>query len=342
VYKIENHEQVFEDWDSNGNGIFAEWSQLMGGKDVMDYYPDVYVGRLACRYSYEVRNVVKKIIYYESGNCLPKWYKRMILIAGDTFPNNQPHFEGELETGLAGSYIEPHGFKIIKLWTSLGTFNDTTDVTSTISQGAGFVHFAGHGNPSIWSTHPPHNDSQWIDGLALKDMHMLKNRNKYPVVVVGGCHNAQFNVTMSNIIHDWIKYVRLAIQEEGLIKGIINGTRYYWGLRFWYTEWVPECWSWWLLSKPKGGSIGTMGMTGLGYGYINNYTTEGLGGWIEPRFFHAIGMQARPKLGAAHSQAITDYINIIGEVNDDQIDRKTIEAWILLGDPSLVFGGYSE
>ncbi len=342
IYKMEGNQRVFEDWDSNENDVFAEWSTMIGQGDVMDYYPDVYVGRLACRYNYEVRNVVNKIIYYESGNCLPKWYKRMILVGGDTFPNNDPWYEGELETALGGSYIEPHGFKIIKLWTSDGSFNSTDDVTSTISEGAGFVYFAGHGNPSTWSTHPPNNKSQWIDGLPLRNMRKLRNRNKYPVVVVGGCHNAQFNVTMTNIIHDWITYVKQYIQEEGLIKGLINGTLYYWGLRFYFMEWVPESWSWWLASKPKGGSIATIGMTSLGYGYIGNHTTEGLGGWIDSRFFHAIGMQAAPKLGAAHSQAITDYINIIGNVNKDQIDRKTIEAWCLLGDPSLVFGGYSE
>ena len=40
-----------------------------------------------------------------------------------------------------------------------------------------------------------------------------------------------------------------------------------------------------------------------------------------------------------NDQTITDYINIIGNVNEDQIDRKTIEEHVLLGDPSLKIGG---
>jgi hypothetical protein len=56
--------------------------------------------------------------------------------------------------------------------------------------------------------------------------------------------------------------------------------------------------------------------------------------------FDAYASQDIDELGAIHDQAIVDYINIIGRVNDDQIDRKTIETFTLLGDPSLMLGGY--
>ena len=55
---------IFDDWDSNNNGIFAEWSGMVGGKDIIDYYPDVALGRLACRNTGEVKDVVDKIINY--------------------------------------------------------------------------------------------------------------------------------------------------------------------------------------------------------------------------------------------------------------------------------------
>jgi len=327
VYKYNetSGEWEFEDWDSNGNGVFAEWSNLVGGRDIIDYYPDVYVGRLACRYDFEVKTMVNKIIGYENG-ADPSWFKKMIIIAGDTFPNpTGNYYEGEMETGLAASYLEPLGFEIEKIWTSLGTFTGPSDVIQAFSGGAGIVHFAGHGNPSTWATHPPNNES-WVDGLRLFEMKKLRNGDKTPVVVVGGCHNSQFNVTLLNIIKDILKY----------------GPKKYFKSRFWYKEWVPECWAWWMASKPRGGSIATIGNTGLGYGYIEEYSTSGLGGWIEPRFSHAYGVQGKTILGEAHSQAITDYINIIDNVNSDQIDRKTIEEWVLLGDPSLMIGGYAE
>ena len=104
-------------------------------------------------------------------------------------------------------------------------------------------------------------------------------------------------------------------------------------------EWVPTDFCSWFLMEEGGGSIGSLGMTGLGYGYVGNDTSQGLGGWIEPRLFYAYSNQSKNILGEAHDQAIADYINIIGNVNSDQIDRKTIEAWVLLADPSLKIGG---
>ena len=82
-----------------------------------------------------------------------------------------------------------------------------------------------------------------------------------------------------------------------------------------------------------------MGNTGLGYGYVGEFANAGLGGWLDPRFFDAYTNQSIDVLGPAHDKAIVDYINIIGNVNSDQIDRKSIEEHVLLGDPSLKMGG---
>ena len=89
-----------------------------------------------------------------------------------------------------------------------------------------------------------------------------------------------------------------------------------------------------------GGAIGCIGNTGLGIGYVDNYWNIGLSGWIMPRFYDANTNQSQEILGDAHNQAIVDYINIVGVVNSDDADRKTIEEWVLLGDPSLFIGGY--
>ncbi len=346
IYKIEDNETVFEDWDSNGNDVFAEWSNMVGRSDVIDYYPDISIGRIPFRYASDVDIAVDKIITYET-TVDSSWFKKGIVISGDTFPPSRggsPGWnEGEMETGITADLLESIGFTVDKLWLSLDAWDSSRDIINALSEGAGAVHFAGHGNPASWGNFPPdaETEEEYINGLQLKEMRKLRNGDKLPVVVVGGCHNAQFNVTMTNIIHDWITYVKQYIQEEGLIKGLINGTLYYWGLRFYFMEWVPRDWSSWLVLEKGGGSIATMGMTGLGYGYTDSYATAGLGGWIEPRFFDAYANQSIGYLGPAHDQAIVDYINIIGGVNKDNIDRKTIEEWTLIGDPSLKIGGYS-
>ncbi|MEM4258180.1 MAG: C25 family cysteine peptidase [Candidatus Thermoplasmatota archaeon] len=331
IYKIVGSNVTFDDWDSNGNQIFGEYLNFK--KDIIDGYPDVHVGRLSFHYGFELKNIINKIIAYETGEKPASWFKKVICIAGDTFPASNPYYEGEIETGLTATNFQNIGYAVEKLWTSEGTLTGESDVIEAISAGAGFVHFAGHGNPSTWSTHPPQDEEIWINGLSLKHIQKLTNKEKTPFVLVGGCHNAQFNTTMSEIL--------VGIRTYGFMS--------YFGLwknhsknsyRFYYMEWVPRDWSSWFLLKKKGGSIGTIGMSSLGYGYIDQHTTEGLGGWIEPRFYHAYTVQGLTKAGDCHDRAISDYITIIGGINTDNIDRKTIEAFTLLGDPSLQFGGY--
>ena len=84
LYKEEG---VFEDWDSNDNGIFSEWTSFR--KDDLDLNPDVYVGRLACRNENEVTIMVNKIINYEDNGVDDSWFDRIIAVAGDAFQDQE-------------------------------------------------------------------------------------------------------------------------------------------------------------------------------------------------------------------------------------------------------------
>ena len=316
IYKYEDGTPVFDDWDSNDNGVYAEWKSFK--KDILDLYPDVYVGRLACRNKFEVKIIVDKIINYESKKADPSWFNKIILVAGDTFPDDYEttkYYEGEIETWHGYQYVSDK-FEAVKLYTSEGTFTGPDDVINTISQGSGFLYFAGHGSPTAWASHAP-GSHEWVNGLMVYDMPKLSNGEKLPVCIVGGCHNSEFNVST----FDWLK-----------------------------NEWTygptPECWSWWLTRNLRGGSIATIGNTGLGYGLIGDYNDndipdciEGLGGWIESHFFQVYGEQGKEILGETWGQTVTDYVNTF-PCNKDQIDRKTVEEWVLLGDPTLKIGGY--
>jgi hypothetical protein len=327
IYKLDGEDIVFEDWDSNGNGVFAEFKGIR--RDTMDFYPDVTIGRLPIRSTKDADTAVNKIIEYEN-NADDSWFKTGVVISGDTFPPSRGGapgwWEGELETGKTVDTLEGFGFTMKKLWLSIpGAWEGRDDVLEAFN--AGFVHFAGHSNPASWGNHPPDDeDHVFIDGFKMWDGPKMSNGDEIPIVVFGGCHSAQFNVTLMHII---------------------TGMRTYGFLGFWfmppyryaYYEWVPRDISSQLVMQPSGGAIASMGNSGLGYGYVNEHWDQGLGGWIEPRFFDAYANQSKTILGEAHDQAIVDYINIIGAVNNDQIDRKTIEEWVLLGDPSLHMGG---
>ncbi len=322
IYKYEDGQPVFEDWDSNGDGVFAEWSRFQ--KDTLDLNPDVYLGRLACRNVWEVKIMVNKIIEYENSNAeSQEWFKRMVVVGGDTFPPypDDPYYEGEVANEKALEYME--GFEGVKLWTSLGTLTGPDDIINAISEGCGFLDFEGHGNPMSWATHPPHDEDTWI-GIDVTQFYKFSNKGMYPVCMIGGCHNSQFNVSVFNLAK---------------IRKIYE--------TYYKSEWSPESFGWWIVRKPNGGAIASVGCTGLGYGYIGDYnndsipdTLQGLGGWIDTEFFRVYGQEGKRILGEIHSTTLANYVATF-PVMKDPIDCKTVEEWVLLGDPTLRVGGYS-
>ncbi|HWR64269.1 MAG TPA: C25 family cysteine peptidase [Candidatus Thermoplasmatota archaeon] len=317
----------FSTWDSNGNGIFAEWNSQ--GKDILDMYPEVYIGRLACTNLDEVKTLVTKITTYENTTAGSEWFNKMVVVGGDSAPNaTDPWYEGEEENALALQYLA--GFDGIRLWTSNGNFTKTQDVIDGINAGCGFLFFDGHGNPMSWSTHPPHNESMWITGLQVKDMPKLTNAEKLPVTVCGGCHNGQFNTSLLNIL-----------------KGVIQEGLKYFQWKFYLGEWTPECWAWKLMSVKNGGSIATMAYTGLDWFATedwNNDTipdcTQFYSGYANTQFFKNYGVNNMTILGQAHTQTLIDYLNAYPPMLE-KLDAKTVQEFVLLGDPSLQIGGYS-
>ncbi|MCX6663803.1 MAG: C25 family cysteine peptidase [Euryarchaeota archaeon] len=313
----------FDSWDSSGDHVYANWGWQGGNKDKFDMYPEVYVSRLPCTTVSEVNVVVNKILTYEStGPAAKPWYKTFIGIGGKTFANYSGKPDGEYLCDLAYSYVKNAipDLNQVKVYSTNrdtgGLIPSQKDIPKAITPGAGFVDFEGHGFPLgwntiwFWGTHANHN---WVGGLILYNFTKVSNGDKLPVVIVGGCHNALYNVSV--------------------IPGIIDtkGTSYF---VFGYP--CPVCFSWGLVVKPRGGAIASTGCTGYGMG-DNDYPVS-LSGALEENFFWQIGNNSVTNLAKAHSQAITKYIN---EHTILQIDAFVITNWALLGDPSLRFGGYS-
>jgi len=145
--------------------------------------------------------VVNKIIEYEN-NADDSWFKKAIMIAGDTFTPGRHdtaygYYEGEMETAITVDLLEGIGFDVEKLWLSIpGVWTGQQDVINAISAGAGFIHMAGHSNPASWGNHPADDDGETpitIEGMKLRDMKEYSNENKLPVVVLGGWCSVQCN-----------------------------------------------------------------------------------------------------------------------------------------------------
>jgi hypothetical protein len=314
----------FSSWDSNNNGVFAEWTNTQ--RDVMDMYPDVYVGRLPCTNVPQVKTIVKKIITYETTAYGAEWFKTFVGVAGDTYPDlSDPYYEGEMATNASFQQLESLGFTASMIWTSNGRFSDANSVIAEISKGCGFVHFSGHGNVLAWSTHPSRNES-WVNGPTAFDMKKMSNRDQQPIVIVGGCHNAQFNTSLSNML--------TGVLEDGL--SYFKSTRPFGA--FWSYTWIPRCWSWAMASQTRGGAIAVIANTGLGYGEPGEQTLTQRGRHLEWLFFKAYS-DGKVNLGETHGIDLVYYMNEHPPMVD-QTDCKIVQEWALLGDPSLLIGGY--
>jgi len=324
IYKIERNELVFDDWDSDENGFFAEWT--LDNKDILDLYPDVNVGRLACRNRFEVQIMVNKIITYESEGSDPSWFNKIVGVGGDSFDDGPPlgddYLEGEERNKLAFEYLSE--FTPVKVWSSnQGTGEPvptTFHILKAINEGCGFLYIAGHGNPFLFNTHW-FDDYTWDNspgGINIYEMLRLRNGKKLPICMIGACHNSEFNVSFFNF-------------RESPLEPYPT----------------PESWSWMLTRKIGGGAIATIGYTGLEwvatFGWDGDDIpdcTQYFSGYIDSRFFHAYGVDGVEILGEACGQAITEYLDRFPGM-DGKWDCKTVQQWHLLGDPSLKIGGYT-
>jgi hypothetical protein len=196
LYYADVYNDTFEfcSWDSNENDLFGEYD-WDGSYDDVDFYPDVHLGRLACVDSNEVTTCVNKIINYETNEAYTQdWFTNLVVIGGDTSPNDD-------EDVLEGEYVNQaiidimDGFIPTKCWASEGTLSTKSFVNTAINEGAGFVDFSGHGNPSLWATHTHNNPDVWIPVGNYKNTHVssLVNGDKLPIVVTGACSVGKFD-----------------------------------------------------------------------------------------------------------------------------------------------------
>ena len=137
----------------------------------------------------------------------------------------------------------------------------------------------------------------------------------YPVSIVGGCHNNQFNISLLNLLD--LKNLQQTYYDS---------------------TWGPESWGWWLTRIIDGGSIATIANSGYGYGQPGEDCLEYRGRYMELQFFISYS-EGKDILGETHASGLTYYLNKFPPLTD-KIDSKIVQQWVLFGDPSLKIGGY--
>ena len=222
----------FCSWDSNENDLFGEFiynDNHLNEIDKVNLYPDVGLGRIPCTSKDELDIVINKIITYEKEAYGSSWFKKIILMGGDTFPQFTQVLEGEWELDKYGEFMQKHGFEQIKLYTSTRTFKPSK-VNREITDGAGFVSFSGHGKPYGIGTSSP-NKYRTINYLTPYILGM-KNDDRLPIFFLEACATAGLDYKILSII-------------------------------------TFPCLSWALVKKQSGGGIAAVGATQAGPMYFN-------------------------------------------------------------------------
>ena len=99
-----------------------------------------------------------------------------------------------------------------------------------------------------------------------------------------------------------------------------------------------NCLAWHLVKEPNGGGIASLASTGIAYGIEGHSQIERWTGWIETHFYEYYrDTQTNYNLGKIWERTIREYLN---RFKTSDADYKTVEEWILFGDPSLTVGGY--
>jgi len=308
----------FCNWDTNENDRFGEIDEDGNNLDGVDLYADVHIGRLACRDVTEVSTVVNKIIIYEQETYNQIWFKRLILAGGDTFPVSMgaPPFiyEGEITNIKVGQTMSD--FEQTFLWTSKGNLHPSS-FNRAINKGAGFVSYAGHGFEHGWGTFRPNAVTKLKIVYYTPYVNGLKNGNKLPIIFFDACLTSKLDFNITDLQNYYGGVGNLLARILGLS---VDPSDSY------------QCFSWSFLAKESGGAIATIGSTRTAYTWVDSSGVYGGAGYLDVHFFDSY--EEGITVGQMMTSSQNDYIQYIGP------DYFTLEEFILLGDPSLMTGGY--
>jgi hypothetical protein len=156
------------DWDLNDDGKYGQWGvdDQDGG---VDFYPEVYVGRIPINNPAEVEAICEKIVAYSSDS--GDWKNKALLLGATTnffleAPHLLPWHGSTLSEKLKQDILAPQRFASTTMYEKEGLVVDPVacdiplsreNVVAEWSQGYGIVNVVAHGSMSaawrkVWSS----------------------------------------------------------------------------------------------------------------------------------------------------------------------------------------------
>ena len=164
-------------WDANGNGIYGEWA------DSLDLYADVLLGRLLFSSTAGANAIFEKNAAYANVSSSETWFKQAVLCGAMLF--DSIGYVGAKGCEIMAQEF-PYEFAITKAYElSVGDYPDT--YFPVLYSGAGWNHYAGHGNDRgiYWAS-----NGEAI--LNISRMNGFSNPDRAGIHSSIGCHVGDF------------------------------------------------------------------------------------------------------------------------------------------------------
>jgi hypothetical protein len=187
---------AFDDWDADGDGIYAEmdFKETSSGPkfniDKVNLVPDVVVGRVPASTLAEADTYFHKVMGYEFAaresvafGYPSRWFRKALIVGGnDGFGNKAVSNQHAAPLADAGFTIVRR-YRDEQPWSSMDDAGRAGELTRLLEEGAGFLHYYAHGNTNSFSG--------WF---ADTDVAGVDNAGRLPVLVAISCLTARFAI----------------------------------------------------------------------------------------------------------------------------------------------------
>jgi hypothetical protein len=164
------------DWNADGDNIYGEL------EDLVDLYPEVFIGRAPVSTVAQAENFVHKVTTYEKPNLLD--YQRKALFAAEILWWNPYTDASESKELIDQRYFPAQFDPITKLYESLGN-EDPYAVLQVMDEGVGIINHDGHAYYSVMGM-----GTGYIDN---SDMDYLHNGDRIGLLYSIGCWPVAFD-----------------------------------------------------------------------------------------------------------------------------------------------------
>lgn len=198
-------------WDLNGDGVYGQpgIDDQAGG---VDYFPEVYVGRIPSDNATEVGAICQKIVNFSQDS--GAWKHKALLLGAVInyfleYPGILPAYGSAFMEKMKNEVLQPLGFSSTTMYEKGGLAPDGTACTmpltrenalAELAKGYGILEVDCHGNYSamgrkVWAVDngdgvPQAGEMIWPNLLTMQDIAALSNLN-LGVVFSCACDNAQ-------------------------------------------------------------------------------------------------------------------------------------------------------